>query len=164
MKMRSRQAIACVSVILCLAFTSGQAGLDSSGSMSPEYDARTNQYCGYYPQINISPVLPTQNDTIQITPSGEWPDSCIPLYQSHQIVNNVIMIDAVIDYPGIVCLTVILPWGFTVDVGALPGGSYRVDVYITDLMYGFPTSTLCITKSFTVFTEVSKIYLPVVAK
>ena len=75
-----------------------------------------------------------------------------------------IIVDAVIDYPGIVCLTVILPWGFTVDVGALPGGSYRVDVYITDLMYGFLTSTLCITKSFAVFTEVSKIYLPVVAK
>jgi len=57
----------------------------------------------------------------------------------------------------------ITPWEFMVDIGKLPAGSYEVNLYITDVFNGVPT-TLCATKSFTVFTEVSRIYLPVIAK
>lgn len=161
--MKTRRAVALL-VLLCLAFASGQAGLDSSGSMSPEHNVRAAQRCGYDPQLSIFPVLPAKDDAIQITSSGVWPDSCIPLYQSHQIVDHVITIDALIDYPGALCFYVLTGWEFTVDVGPLPSGPYRIDVYTTDLIYDpFPSSP-CITKSFTVSEGFQSIYLPIVAK
>jgi uncharacterized repeat protein (TIGR01451 family) len=122
----------------------------TSSSLLLEFNEESSQYCCCNFQIDIAPVLPTPDDTIQITPSGDWCNACIPSYQSHQVMGNVIRVDAILDYPpDIACVDVITPWGFTVDVGNLHSGSYRVDVYITNI---FHTTTLCGTKSFAVGT------------
>ena len=161
--MKRRQVAAFV-FLLCLAFTSGQASLDSSGSLPVGHRSKTRQACGYNAQINVVPSLPTQNDNVQVIASGDWYDTCIPSYRSHQIDNSVIRMDAVVDYPpGTGCADMITPWEFMVDVGELSPGSYEVDLYITDLFNQVPT-TFCATKSLTVFPELSKIYLPVIAK
>ena len=162
--MRSRQAGACVRVILCLAFTSGQVSLVSSGGLSAGCHAKTRQACDPDAQVNVVPGLPTQDDDIQVIAAGDWYDTCIPFYQSHQIDDNVIREDAVVDYPPDTgCADMITPWEFMVDIGKLPAGFYEVNLYITDVFNGVPT-TLCATKSFAVFTEVSRIYLPIIAK
>ena len=57
----------------------------------------------------------------------------------------------------------ITPWEFMVDIGTLPTSFYEVDLYITDTFNQVPT-TLCATKSFTVFAELNKVHLPVIAK
>jgi hypothetical protein len=150
--------------LLCLAFTSGQVSFVSSGSLSVGYHPRTRQACGYNVQINVVPSLPAQDDNVQVTVSGDWYDTCIPSFLSHQIDNNVIRVDAVVDYPpGTGCADMITPWKFMEDIGELSPGSYEVALYITDLFNGVPT-TLCATKSFAIFTELSKIYLPMIAK
>ena len=164
MTMKCRQAIACVFVILCLAFTSGQVSFVTSGSSSFGYHSRTRQACGPNAQISVVPSLPTQDDNVQVRASGDWYDTCIPFYQSHQIDNHVIRVDAVVDYPpGTGCGDMITPWEFMVDIGKLPTGVYEVNLYITDVFNQVPTA-LCATKSFAVFPEVSRIYLPMLAK
>lgn len=81
--------------------------------------------------INIYPPAPTERDVIRITPSGEWGDSCIPVYESHQIVGNVIRVNAWLPYPdGTMCLFIVLPWSFIVEVGPLSAGLYTVEVHI----------------------------------
>lgn len=161
--MKRRRGVAFM-FLLCLAFTSGQVSFVSSSSLSVGYRSRTRQACGYNAQINVVPSLPTQDDNVQVTASGDWYDTCIPSFQSHLIDNHVIRVDAVVDYPpGTGCADMITPWEFMVDIGKLSPGSYEVDLYITDIFNEIPT-TLCATKSFTVFTELSKIYLPVIAK
>ena len=133
-----------------------------SGSLSVGYGSEIRQACGHNVQINVAPSLPTQDDNVQVIASGDWYDTCIPFYHSHQIDNHVIRVDAVIDYPvGTGCADMITPWEFMVDIGKLPTGVYEVNLYITDLFNQVPTA-LCATKSFTVFTEVT--YLPIVAK
>ena len=125
---------------------------------------RSDLFCGYDPQINIIPVLPTMNDAVSITTSGLWPDACIPEYQSHQVVSNTIRIDAVVDEPpGTFCLAVVSNWGFTVDVGNLLTGAYQVDLYMTDHRFT-PTLNLCLSKSFLVVERVQTAYLPLTTK
>jgi len=57
----------------------------------------------------------------------------------------------------------ITPWEFMMDIGKLPIGLYEVNLHITDLFNQVPTA-LCATKSFAVFSEVSRAYLPMVFK
>ncbi len=162
--MRSRQAIAFLSVVFCLALTSGQVSYVSSGSLSVGYVSRARQACGPSARINVIPSVPAQDDDVQVSASGDWYDTCIPFYQSHQIDDHVIRVDAIVDYPPHTgCGDMITPWEFMLDIGKLPTGLYVVNLYITDTFNQVPT-TLCATKSFTVFTEVSRIYLPAIAE
>jgi len=142
------------------------AGLPGAGvktaSGQETFPSKTRQACGPSAQINVIPSLPTQDDDVQVSAIGDWYDTCIPAFQSHQIDNNVIRVDAIVDYPpGTGCGDIITPWKFMVDVGKLLTGVYEVNLYITDTFNQVPTA-LCATKSFTVFTEVSRIYLPII--
>ncbi|MFQ5814483.1 MAG: hypothetical protein ACE5I2_14995 [Anaerolineae bacterium] len=138
----------------------------SSGFLSAGYHSKTQQVCGPSARIDIVPTLPTQDDDVQVIASGDWYDTCIPFYQSHLIDNNLIRVDAIVDYPaGTGCADMITPWEFMVDVGKLPAGSYEVNLYITDVFNQVPIpTTLCATKHFTVFPELNKTYLPIIAK
>jgi hypothetical protein len=81
--------------------------------------------------IDVHPVAPTEHNVTRIMPSGLWRSFCIPVYQSHQIVGNVIRINAGLPYPpGTMCADVVLPWGFPVEVGPLPAGRYTVEVFV----------------------------------
>ena len=145
---------------------SGQARPVNSSSLLPERNEEISSPCGSEFQINIVPGLATPDDTITVTYSAVWADSCTPSHQSHQVVSNVIRLDAVWDYPpGTVCLPMLTPWGECVAVGNLPTGTYRVDVYLTTVVTPtvFPPA-LCGTKSFTIYEELQRMYLPVVVK
>jgi hypothetical protein len=97
-------------------------------------------------QVSIDPASPTENDNIQLAASGEWPDGCPPSYLSHQVVDNIIRVNAVLDYPpGTNCPAVITPWSFAVDVGNLAQGVYSVELHIE--------TCLCATESFSVLTS-----------
>jgi hypothetical protein len=124
--------------------------------------------CGDGFRIDIVPRSPTQGDTVSVTYSADWPDSCVPLHHSHQITGNVIILDAV-HYitPGLMCAPAFTLWRGDADLGKLSCGFYRVDVRINEV-YTPPTSTasplaLCGSKTFTVFWEL-KVHLPVVAR
>jgi len=132
--------------------------------LSSGYHSEAGQACGISAQINVVPSLPVQDDDVQVIASGDWYDTCIPSYQSHQIDNNVIRVDAVVDYPPHTgCADVITPWEFAVDIGQLPAGFYEVDLYVTDTFNHVPT-TLCAIGSFTVLTELNVVYLPIIAR
>ena len=164
--LRKSRASVILVVILCMAFASGQVSLVSSGCLSAGHHSKTRQACSPSARINVVPSLLTQDDDVQVIASGEWYDTCIPFYQSHQIDNHLIRVDAIVDYPaGTGCADMITPWEFMVDVGKLPPGFYEVNLYITDVFNQVPIPTaLCATKRFTVFTELSKTYLPIIAK
>ncbi len=118
--------------------------------------------CGYNLRLGVIPSAPTPDDEIQVVCSGDWYDSCVPHYLSHQVIGNLIQVYLVWDYPpDAICLTMITPWRYTVDVGRLPEGSYRVDLYLASTVPwhgGF-----CASKMVAVGEELYKAYLPVVA-
>jgi hypothetical protein len=158
--------------ILFLFLLGSGHGLFSSAFLSDGYRSKIQQACGPSARIDVVPTwkckrrLPTQDEYIQVIASGDWYDTCMPFYQSHQIDNNLIRVDAIVDYPPTTgCGDMITPWEFTVDVGKLPSGFYEVNLYITDVFNQVPIPTaLCATKCFTVFTELNKTYLPIIAK
>jgi hypothetical protein len=112
----------------------------------------------YGSHIHIDPPAPMPNDIIRITVSGDWPNVCVPRYYSHQIMGNVIRIDAVATLVG-ACIPVELPkfWSFDVEVGPLPVALYTIKLYILDPVIGpIPYGTA----SFLVSTE--RLYLPII--
>jgi cardiolipin synthase len=149
--MKRRQTVVFAFLVLCLTFVAGQVRLVNSSTLPPRRAQEINQQCGYNCQMNIAPGSPTENDMIQVTVSGEWSNSCTPSYQSYQVVGNLIRVDAVVT-GGPICLDVITPWYFSVDIGPLPGGFYRVDLYITDAPHQVP-ATLCATQSLVVLSS-----------
>ncbi len=114
-------------------------------------------------QIVIDPPAPTPNDTIQIAVSGEWPNVCVPRYQSHQIVGKMIRIEAEATLFGR-CIALEEPgsWSFIVEVGPLPIGLYTVEVYLVDSSFWGRPPILYGTTSFLVSTE--RLYLPVILR
>jgi hypothetical protein len=153
--MRTRHT-AIISLILCLVSMRAQAGLVNSNGSTPTCDGQTVlARCGYDLQIEVAPFPPTEDDAILVTSSGWWSTGCVPEYQSHQVVSNVIGIDFVYD-PFVACPQMISPWGHTVGVGTLPSGIYEVNVYIN--------SVRCGSKSFVVFEEFRQVYLPAIAR
>lgn len=82
-------------------------------------------------QLEAIPALPANNSPITIRAFGMWHDACVPRYQTHQIIGNVITIAAVANPPMVVCGQVITPWSFSVAIDPLSAGNYRVDLLIT---------------------------------
>jgi hypothetical protein len=121
--------------------------------------------CGYDFQITVTPNFPTQTDAINIAYSAMWHSVPTPQHQSHQVMGNVIRLDAIYYEPE-VCLPVIWGWGGDVDVGILPTGSYTVQVYLTTVttMSVVLPPQLCGDRSFRVFDELYKVYLPAVVR
>lgn len=138
------------SLALAFADNSAKAAKPSSNlNLIPLPDKKgTASYPSYGSHIRIDPPTPTPDDVIRITASGEWSDSCVPRYQSHQIMGNVINIYTTPPSPA--CLTVIMPWSFTVEISPLPKGFYIVRIYRVGL------------KSF--FVSPEQLYLPVILR
>jgi hypothetical protein len=135
-----------VSLGLCLAFAWAQAEAASSNDLASTYGGEANQVpCGYGFQMSVAPASPTEEDIISVTSAGDWPNSCIPGYRSHQVANNVIQIDLEYDAIG-PCLDVIMPWTSTVELGPLSSGVYRIDVYLNSQL----GATLCGSQPLTV--------------
>ena len=153
------------SLVLCLGLTAGRPRLARS-RIDPGQHTELPNPCGYGFRIDIDPEPATKDDPVQVTYSADWPNSCLPWHQSHQIVDNVIRLDALHDYPpDFACLAIVLPWRGKVEVGNLPSGSYNVDVYIT--FVSTPTvypPTLCGTRTFIVYEKLKQIYLPIVIR
>ena len=103
--------------------------------------------------FTTEPAMPTPNDVIQITVGGEWPDSCVPRYQSHQIEGNVIRINTLaLPCYLCACFYVISPWSFTIEVGPLPIGLYIVEVIGS------------VYKTTTLIVATERLYLPVILR
>jgi hypothetical protein len=116
---------------------------------TPTFTALPPQACGRGVQLDIVPASPTEDDTVQVVYSSDWPDACVPSYRAHEVIDNVIRVDAAIDYmPPRRCPLVVTHWVLAVAVGKLPSGSYRADFYVTGTD-GYGT-VLCATRSFTV--------------
>lgn len=149
---------------LALAFAYSQAeaaNLSSNlGSILPLEEVSFEGYAYTASAIRIDPPAPSPNDVIRITVSGEWPNMCVPRYQSHRIKGNTIRIDAVGTLFGI-CIAVCMPmsWSLAVEVGPLPVGLYTVEFYILDPVGG-PIGYN--STSFLVATERIYLHLPVI--
>jgi hypothetical protein len=148
--MQGKRTLLVILVILLLCFTLGQHTQVSSSNAPPRHNQQLSHGCGYGCQTAVDPVSPTEGNHILITAGGEWYDSCIPTYQSHQIVGNVVVVDAaVLVPPGTACLDVVTSWSIDAHLGRLPPGSYQTELYITDTDPDFGTE-LCSTGAFTV--------------
>jgi hypothetical protein len=123
----------------------------------------TDNPCGYGFQISTIPSLATQDDAVEVTYSAVWPYLPTPEHQSHEVVSNVIRLDAIYYVPEVV-LPVIVDWGGSADVGRLPTGTYSVEVYLTTVHTPAVLTELCGTKSFVVYERLYRLYLPIVAK
>jgi len=102
-------------------------------------------------QVGIAPAIPTTNVAVQVTAYGNWLNNCAPVYQSYEMIGNVIRVDAMSNYYA-VCEPLITQWHLGVDVGNLPRGSYQVRLYITD--FRTQVTTLCATADFYVLPSV----------
>src|SRR5262245_17237801 len=105
-------------LILPLAFATGQAAPLAASDRCSAQSLSNGQPAGPYrdSQLDIAPYLPSSADTIEITASGEWSNSCVPKYQSHTLDGNVIRIDAEAFWPG-ACAEVLTSWSFAVEAG-----------------------------------------------
>jgi hypothetical protein len=78
--------------------------------------------------VQILPLQPSPSDLVQVRLSGEFPDSCWDASASYSMAGTDINVTLVMTYAGGGCLTVITPWGITLDIGALPAGQYNVNL------------------------------------
>ena len=119
-------------------------------TMPPPMKRASNLYISYDTYIAIVPSAPTPDDVIRIAMGGEWPNSCVPRYKSHQIEGSLIRIIAEPSCIFCYCLQVIMPWSFVIEVGSLPVGLYTVEV----------RGSVYKTTTFMVTTE--RLFLPVI--
>lgn len=110
--------------------------------------------------ISLVPPMPTENDTLKITVSGVWWNTCVPRYQDHSLEGNEIRIYATADRFGL-CIALAGPtfWSFTVEVGPLPVGLYVINVYLVEPLFGpnlYDTRSLIIPKV--------RLYLPLIVR
>lgn len=77
--------------------------------------------------VEIVPGNPTSADVVDITMSGQWPDSCIPV-ESHLVVDGNNILFGVISDTSDICTQEVTPWELTESVGPLSPGTYRVYV------------------------------------
>ena len=157
-------AIAIALVVLAAPTLSTAAGTPLRPLSRPLYSAAyatsSTQLC-YNNQINIDPPTPSSTTLITISPSGLWCDSCVPKYQQHQIVDNVINIYAIANPFGYACAMILTPWKFGITVGPLAAGNYTVQVFVSRFD-GAPT--LNDSKSFTVMGPISIQFLPIMMR
>jgi hypothetical protein len=154
--MRARlMVLVCVGLCLASAHaeggTRGWGGLRSTGGG----DARQGLPGWHTCEVRVAPALPTVEDFVKVTAGGEWPHMPTPSYERCEMAGHVIEMHFVYDPPEVV-LPVVMQWGETVEVGTLPGGRYEVRAYIN--------AACCASGSFTVYDEVWRVYLPVVAR
>jgi hypothetical protein len=137
--------------------------LSSTDSMPRPFKHPLEQYTSYSSHITIDPSAPTPDDVIRITVGGEWFNVCVPRYQSHQVNDNTIRIEAVASF---ICMAIegSTSWSFAVEVGPLPIGLYTVELYL--YLLGLPgpliRPILYNSTSFMVATE--RLYLPVILR
>jgi hypothetical protein len=129
-------------------------------SIPPPLKKAPDQYTSYHSYITIAPPAPTPDDVIRITVSGKWFNVCVPRYQSHQVNDNMIRIEAKATIFGF-CVPIEGPtdWSFTVEVGPLPIGLYTIEFYIFDPLIGL---ILYDNSTFMVATE--RLYLPIILR
>jgi hypothetical protein len=79
------------------------------------------------PTCAVEPPAPLCTDSVVITMSGEWFNTCIPNFCSPALSGSTIYFDMFIDYPpGTECYGVVTPWALTGSVGLLFTGTYEV--------------------------------------
>jgi hypothetical protein len=79
------------------------------------------------PNCEVAPEAPSTLDSVTITLSGTWPDSCVPCGASADVEDGIVYVDVAYDYPpGVACLTVLTPWSVSVTLDPLKPGPYEV--------------------------------------
>jgi len=89
--------------------------------------------------MQVQPTCPHPTTVLDITLSGEWPNSCIPNIARLSLNGTDIEFHVVRDPPPGFCLSVIMPWSLPGQIGPLPAGAYRV--YATYYAGTTPSST-----------------------
>lgn len=118
--------------ILALIFLVGQLDAAEDDGYEPKWAIReiASLPVGTI-EVTITPTTPTTNDVVNITASGISSQTCtIAKYQSHQIVNNLIIIDAIDPIPPAICGDIPTPWSLTIEVGQFPAGVYDVQILV----------------------------------
>lgn len=99
--------------------------------------------------LTVTPLLPRVDAPVQVTLSGIWSDSCIPIYESHLTTAQTIVIN--LDAIGPVCGQAVTPWSITVALGHLPATTYQLQV----------VGALNLSTELTVFGNLN--YLPLIS-
>ncbi len=84
--------------------------------------------------LQVSPENPDSSDTLSLTLSGTWPDSCVPEeFEVLVVSGDSIWIDLFLpgwnakgDCPQLMCLQVLTPWELAQDLEPLSPGQYDV--------------------------------------
>ena len=92
--------------VLCLTLVSTQ--VKSRGDLSADNSKTISATYLYTCGINIDPSGPTITDTIRITAGGEWPDTCVPKFESYQMTGSEIRLDFTHPITIVACAPVII--------------------------------------------------------
>ncbi|GIK37952.1 MAG: hypothetical protein BroJett011_17850 [Chloroflexota bacterium] len=153
---KKRRSVIILSSVLGLTLIATQAkSIRPDSDISAHYPKTVitaNYTCG----ISINPAVPTITDTIQVRAGGEWPDTCVPQFSSYQMTNSEIRLDFTRPITIGACASMVSSWGHTIEVGVLPSGVYTAAARINNVT--------CASKTFVVFTETRKLYLPLITK
>lgn len=77
-------------------------------------------------KVLVDPNHPTPSDVVDITLSGHWWNSCVPVGSEVFVTGNHIYFDVIAEDPNLSCLTEITPWQQTQTLGPLAAGAYTV--------------------------------------
>ena len=80
-------------------------------------------------RLTVTPPRPTLTEAIILRAGGIWPDTCVPVYKTHQGMANRIKINAVVPV-SIPCGQAETPWALSIWLDPLPAGAYAVDFLI----------------------------------
>lgn len=142
---------------LCLPMPRQPATLST---LAPSCPATNQQDCFYTTCcLEVSPATPVVTDTLRITASGIWPDSCGP--KAATIYRRDRLILVTLHQPPAIfgCLFVLTSWSQTVETGVPDGGVYYVSAYLTRV--GGYWRQPCGSATISVTGEGATLFLPV---
>jgi len=76
--------------------------------------------------MQVSPACIDAHTAMQVTMSGQWPNTCIPNENTLSVSGTDIDFHAIRNPPPLVCGQVVLPWSQQGSIGPLPAGTYSV--------------------------------------
>lgn len=82
--------------------------------------------------ITSAPTAPKANESVTLTVSGTWPDSCAPTYTGYNIAGTTINVASQANPSCNICLFVVTPYSFNVPIGPLSAGTYTINFSVTN--------------------------------
>jgi len=89
--------------------------------------------------IRIFPDSPIFSQPFFVIVSGQWANSCVPIFDSVETSQNTVRVEARTPGPLVPCADIPTEWAFSLLVPSLLPDEYRLDVYVVSGITNIPT-------------------------